>query len=418
MKIGLQTWGTDGDFFPFLALAIGLKNAGHEVTIAYTSIDGTDYSSRADTEGIQLLRANAEGEISGDVNPYAIEAKAGSFREYTQLLEQYYDPHSEAMYEASKKLCQENDLVIGHAVCHTLLTASEQFKCPRISLVLTPLVVRSNTVYPVGVQLGSFINSFLWTVGGKVASETWFKGAAKIRKDEGLPPVKSLQKELFTSELLTLVAASEALTPRPKDWADTVQMTGFLNLPTDNSGGQIPSDLQAFLDAGEPPVYMTLGSCMQFELENSTKLLIQAARVLGKRAIIQSDWEKVQKPTDPNIFCVTRIPHSAVFPHCALIVHHGGAGTTQAALLAGKPSVVVAHGFDQPYWGQQLETLSVGGKLLQRETTTSVRLAKEIDAVLHSNASETAKQLGQKMAMENGVAQAVACISSLSAYLT
>ena len=90
MKIGLQTWGTDGDFYPFLALAIGLKNAGHEVTIAYTSIDGTDYSSRADTEGIQLLRANAEGEISGDVNPYAIEAKAGSFREYTQLLEQYY----------------------------------------------------------------------------------------------------------------------------------------------------------------------------------------------------------------------------------------------------------------------------------------------------------------------------------------
>ena len=413
MKIGLQTWGTDGDFYPFLALAIGLKNAGHEVTIAYTSIDGTDYSSRADTEGIQLLRANAEGEISGDVNPYAIEAKAGSFREYTQLLEQYYDPHSEAMYEASKKLCQENDLVIGHAVCHTLLTASEQFKCPRISLVLTPLVVRSNTVYPVGVQLGSFINSFLWTVGGKVATETWFKGAAKIRKDEGLPPVKSLQKELFTSELLTLVAASEALTPRPKDWADTVQMTGFLNLPTDNSGGQIPSDLQAFLDAGEPPVYMTFGSCMQFELENSTKLLIQAARVLGKRAIIQSDWEKVQKPTDPNIFCVTRIPHSAVFPHCALIVHHGGAGTTQAALLAGKPSVVVAHGFDQPYWGKRLNATGVGGNVLHRNTITATQLANEIAQLSNSKSAEIADRLGKKIAQENGVTTAVDCVNSL-----
>jgi sterol 3beta-glucosyltransferase len=414
MKIGLQTWGTDGDFFPFLALAIGLKNTGHEVTIAYTSIDGTDYSNRADVEGIQLIRANAKGSNSGDTNPYAIDAKAGSFGEYTQLLEQYFGPHSKAMYEASEKLCQENDLVIGHAVCHTLLTASEQFKCPRVSLVLTPLVVRSNAVSPVGVQLGSIINSFLWTVGGKVATSKWFKAAAEIRKREGLPPVKSLQKELFTSELLTLVAASEALTPRPKYWADTIQMTGFLNLPTDNSKWQMPADLQAFLDAGEPPIYMTFGSCMQFDVARSTKLLIEAAQRSGKRTIIQSDWEKIKKPTDPNIFCVTRIPHAEVFPYCALIVHHGGAGTTQAALLAGKPSVVVAHGFDQPYWGKQLETLGVGGKLLQRETTTPANLAEQIEAVLHSNAAEMAKLAGQKMAMEDGVAKAVASIHSLA----
>jgi len=413
MKIGLQTWGTDGDFFPFLALAIGLKNVGHQVMIAYTSIDVTDYSEHAGAEEIKLIKANAEGRIPGDTNPYAIDAKAGSFVEYTQLLEQYFDPHSEVMYEASKKLCQESDLVIGHAVCHTLLTASEQFKCPRISLVLTPLVVRSNTVSPVGIQLGSVINFFLWTVGGKVATSTWFKAAAEIRKREGLPPVKSLQKELFTSELLTLVAVSEALTPRPKDWADTVQMTSFLNLPTNNSVGEIPEDLQAFIEVGAAPIYMTFGSCMQFDVARSTKLLIEAAQRSGKRAIIQSDWEKIKKPTDPNIFCVTHMPHAAVFPLCSLIVHHGGAGTTQAALLAGKPSVVVAHGFDQPYWGKQLETLGVAGKLLQRETTTSANLATQIDAVLHSNAAETANLVGQKMAKENGVDKAVACISSL-----
>tara|TARA_R110002096_G_scaffold253075_5_gene445958 strand:+ start:80 stop:1330 length:1251 start_codon:yes stop_codon:yes gene_type:complete len=414
MKIGLQTWGTDGDFFPFLALAIGLKNAGHEVTITYTSIDGTDYSNRADAEGIPLIRANAEDEISEGANPYAINAKAGSFKEYTQLLELYFDPHSEAMYAASEQLCKENDLVIGHAACHTLLTAAQKHSCPRVSLILTPLIVRSKYMSPIGIELGTFFNSFLWNVGGKVATSRWFKTAAQIRKREGLPPIKSLQKELFTSELLTLVAASETLTPRPKDWAGTVQMTGFLNLPTDNTEWQIAEDLQSFLAAGEPPVYMTFGSCMQFDVARSTKLLIQAAQRSGRRTIIQSDWEKVQKPTDPNIFCVTRLPHAAVFPLCALIVHHGGAGTTQAALLASIPSVVVAHGFDQPYWGKQLETLGVGGKLLQRETITPANLASQIDVVLHSNAAETANQLGQKMAMENGVAQAVACIHSLA----
>lgn len=414
MKIGLQTWGTDGDFFPFLALAIGLKNAGHQVTIAYTSINGTDYSEHTTyAEGIKLIKANAEGRISGDTNPYAIDAKAGSFVEYTQLLEQYFDPHSEAMYEASKKLCQENDLVIGHAVCHTLLSASQKFNCPRVSLVLTPLVVRSNTISPIGVQLGSFINSFLWTVGGKVATSTWFKAATEIRKREGLPSIKSLQKELFTSELLTLVAASEALTPRPNDWADTFQMTGFLNLPTDNSDRQTPADLQAFLDAGEPPIYMTFGSCMQFDVARSTKLLIEAAQRSGKRAIIQSDWEKIQKPTDPNIFCVTRLPHSELFPLCSLIVHHGGAGTTQAALLAGKPSIVVAHGCDQPYWGKLLNATGAGGNVLHRNTIAATQLANEIAQLSNSKSAEIADRLGKKIAQENGVTTAVDCVNSL-----
>lgn len=413
MKIGLQTWGTDGDFFPFLALAIGLRDVGHEVSLSYTSIDGKDYSNKPGNEGITLIRTCAETTSTTLKNPYAIKAKAGSFREYTKLLEHYFDPHAQAMYEASKKLCKENDLVIGHAVCHTLLTASEKFNCPRISLVLTPLVVRSNYASPIGMQLGKAINSFLWSIGGKVATQTWFKTAKEIRKREGLPPVKSLQKELFTSNTLTLVAASETLTPRPKDWADTIKMTGFLNLPNSNTKWQMPEDLKSFLDAGNPPIYMTFGSCMQFDLASSTKLLIETARLSGKRTIIQSDWRKVEKPKDEHIFCIDYAPHSEVFPRCSLIVHHGGAGTTQAAVLAGKPSVVVAHGFDQVYWGKQVQKMKVGGNLLHLKTTTPSILAKGIDMVLHSNAAKNAKQLGQEMAKEDGIDKAVACIHSL-----
>ena len=83
MKIGLQTWGTDGDFMPFLALAIGLRDAGHEVTLAYTSVDGKDYSDRADITGIKLIRAN--GNVPApDLNPYDISSKPGSFYEYSK----------------------------------------------------------------------------------------------------------------------------------------------------------------------------------------------------------------------------------------------------------------------------------------------------------------------------------------------
>ena len=172
MRIGLQTWGTDGDFFPFLALAVGLKDAGHEVSLAYTSIDGKDYSDHPLAKGIELMKADGGIPIKKNVNPYAIAAKPGSFKEYSKLLETYFDPFVDAMFEASETLCSQSDLVIGHAVCHTLLTASEKHGCPRVSLVLTPLVVRSKFVSPVGMDLGPVLNSFLWSVGGYVATQT------------------------------------------------------------------------------------------------------------------------------------------------------------------------------------------------------------------------------------------------------
>lgn len=44
MRIGVQTWGSDGDIRPFIALANGLARRGHEVSLAITSVDNKDYS--------------------------------------------------------------------------------------------------------------------------------------------------------------------------------------------------------------------------------------------------------------------------------------------------------------------------------------------------------------------------------------
>ena len=415
MRIGLQTWGTDGDFFPFLALAVGLKDAGHEVSLAYTSIDGKDYSDHPLAKGIELIKADGGILAQKNINPYAIAAKPGSFKEYSKLLETYFDPFVDVMFEASEVLCSQSDLVIGHAVCHTLLTASEKHDCPRVSLVLTPLVVRSKYVSPVGIGLGPVLNSFLWSVGGYVATQTWFKKANTLRKAQSLAPIQSLQKELFTSDYLTIVAASSTLTERPKDWRSNIQMTGFLNLPSSELEWNMPNDLRAFIDEGEPPIYMTFGSCMQFDLQRSTQLLIEAAKTSGKRAIIQSDWSELGLDENPNIFRIEKAPHQTIFPHCSVIVHHGGAGTTQAALLSEKPSIVVAHGFDQPYSGKQLQLAQAGGNVFQRHKVTAKELADEIAVISNSSAiRQKASDIGARMKLENGVANAVQLILNLT----
>ena len=408
MKIGLQTWGTDGDFMPFLALAIGLKNAGHQVTLAYSSVDGKDYSSRPEIEGIELISADKGVAIERKMNPYALDTKPGSFKEYSKLLEFYFEPFTEAMYSASEKLCKENDLVIGHAACVTLQIASTKHGCSRVSLVLTPLVVESKYVSPIGSDLKPFLNSTLWKIGDLISTKSWFKTATKIRKRENIKPIKSLQKQVFTSDVLTIVASSRALIPRPTDWTDKVQISGFLNLPTTDTNWQLPAELKAFLDNGDPPVYMTFGSCMQYDIENSTKLLIEAAKLSGKRAIIQSNWSKLSIETDANIFRVEQAPHAQLFPLCASIVHHGGAGTTQATLLAGKPSIVIPHGFDQTYWANHLFNQGVSSHSIPRKSATPHEIAgqmKWLDAADHI--LKKAMELGEDMKSENGVDNAI-----------
>ena len=103
-----------------------------------------------------------------------------------------------------------------------------------------------------------------------------------------------------------------------------------------------------------------------------------------------------------------------MFPRCSVIVHHGGAETTQAAVLAGKPSVVVARGFDQPYWGNQLKAMGAGGNVLNRTTVTATQLANEIAQLSNSKCSEIAQRLAKKMKQGNGVSTAVDCINSLN----
>lgn len=67
---------------------------------------------------------------------------------------------------------------------------------------------------------------------------------------------------------------------------------------------------------------------------------------------------------------VRDVDHRWLLPRCATVIHHGGAGTTNAALAAGVPSAIIAHGFDQPFHGRRLHEMSVGPEPLTRQALT------------------------------------------------
>ena len=143
--------------------------------------------------------------------------------------------------------------------------------------------------------------------------------------------------------------------------------------------------------------------------------MVDAARIAGWRAIIQSGWEMITDiPEDPDVYRISPAPHRYLFPHCAAVVHHGGAGTTQSAMLYGCPSVVVEHFGDQIFWGRELRRLGIAPRLLHRRSVTPEKLARAIRTVLDSpDMKNKAEKIGKDMKNEDGVERAVELLEIL-----
>ena len=412
MKIGIQTWGSDGDILPFLALAEGLQAAGHQVTVAYTSVDNRDYSTLSSKYGFKSLKVFDKFEEGMDQAMAEIVATNDPLKQFILVMEKYFDPAVKEMYEASTQLCSDNEIVIGHMMNHTLLTAAEKFNRPRIVVALAPLAIRTKHIPLFGPNLGTFFNQLTWRLGDYVGRKKLFSLANEIRNNENLPPLKSLQEELYISKDLTLIASSPSISIRQQDWGDNIQICGEMNFKSPDQQSSLPNDLEAFLNSGSAPIYMTFGSITPYQAQETTMLMLKAVRESGYRAIIQADWDNINTGSiTESIYKCRRLPHADIFPHCAAVVHHGGAGTTHTALRAGCPSVVVEHAFDQTFWGNELERIGVAGMVLHRNSITSDQLAKAIKATLDSEEMKTnATVLSKKVQTEDGVETAIKLI--------
>ncbi len=144
-------------------------------------------------------------------------------------------------------------------------------------------------------------------------------------------------------------------------------------------------------------------------------MLVEAASLAGCRALVQAPWELLPDvETPPNVFRLGRAPHALVLPHCSAFVHHGGAGTTHTACLAGKPSVIVPFLGDQFFWAERLRSLGIAKAPVPRRSLTAAKLAKAIRALLADpRAFERARAIGRAMAEEEGVSRAVGWIEEV-----
>lgn len=419
MKIGIQTWGSTGDINPFLALAAGLAAAGHEVTLAITGTERRDFTAIGASLGFSVIEAGHVGDSVETLNASGkvLFATKDPLKQMRMIFDELFEPNAEAMYAVAQQLCADHELIIGHFIHHPLHLAAEQAGRPYLTVSLHhgTIPTRFTAPHPLP-NLGQPINPWLWRLVEGAINHFLLSRVNGFRRRHGGAPLPSI-RDAWESPLCNLIAVSRELcTPQP-DWDDNQQVCGFFALPEAATDWQLPATLQHFLDAGEAPVYITFGSMMGLpeasaELDGMIALWSAAVKQAGCRAIIQTHWsEATAVPEDPHIHRLESAPHDRIFPHCAAIVHHGGAGTTQSATRAGCPSIVVAHIADQFFWGEQLRRLGIAPPVIKRQRLTSKRLAKAIRQVLDAPAmKQQAEIIGQRMRAENGVGSAVEII--------
>ncbi|WP_035856415.1 glycosyltransferase [Cryptosporangium arvum] len=195
-----------------------------------------------------------------------------------------------------------------------------------------------------------------------------FRAALNTRRAAlGLAPVSDVRDHVQTDR--PWLAADPALGPwRAAPGLDVVQ-TGAWTRPDDRP---LPPAVTAFLDAGDPPVYVGFGSAGP--APGLADRAVEAVRAEGRRVLVCRGWADL----DPaGCFVVGEVNHERLFARVAAVVHHGGAGTVRTAARAGTPQVAVPMPVgDNPYWAGRVAALGLGAAVDGPAATTgSLRAA-------------------------------------------
>ena len=255
-------------------------------------------------------------------------------------------------------------------------------------------------------------NERSWAASESLWGSFFHQAVARWRSGQlGLGELTPDQERRRLRRLPHLLGFSPAVLPRPREWPEPMHVTGywFLDLASQFTP---PPELVDFLAAGPPPVAIGFGSMAARDPKAMTELVIAACQQAGARGILLTGWGGLrQRDLPPDLFQLDAVPHDWLYPRVAGVIHHGGSGTTAAALRAGVPSLAVPFGFDQPLWAERLFRLGAGVEPIPQTELDLERLTAAIRALVGDHRlRRRAAELSEVLAAEDGAGNAVAVV--------
>lgn len=408
MRIAIETLGTRGDVQPYIALALGLIGRGHEVQIA----GPVQFDVMVREHGIAFAALPGEFLALMDT-PEGKAAITGGrgfsagfklLKHVRPLMRRLLDDEWAAVKAFGP------DMIVHHPKAIAAPHIAEALACPHVLASplpgFTPTSAFPSPMLPFA-SLGP-LNRASHTLAIKGADFLFGKQIRDWRETSlGLAGRRSRAG----ASLGTLYAYSPHVVPVPPDWGRDVLVSGYWFL--DNEAWRPSDALTAFLDAGEPPIYVGFGSMPGLDPRRLTAIVVEALAKTGKRGLLATGGGALEAQRVPgNVHVIAGAPHDRLFPRVAATVHHGGAGTTAASLRAGKPSAICPFFGDQPFWGRRIAELGVGPHALSRKTLSANSLAAAIAAMDDQQMRHRASTLGVAIQQEDGVTAAVNFIES------
>lgn len=321
-------------------------------------------------------------------------------------------------WDSAKKA--KPDLVIFHPKVYGGPDFAEKLDVPVIMALVIPMMVptgeKPNMGFP-DLKLGGWYNRMTYSFVNRLMGLSVGKRVKAWRAAHSLPPQKRFDILHTTDgkDIPVLHGFSEHVVSQPSDWPKTSRTTGYWFLDQNDNWAPTPK-LKTFLEAGPPPVYVGFGSMAGRSPERLGNIVIKALQDAGVRGIISTGWGGLKTNTLPEtILQIDHAPHAWLFQRMAAVVHHGGAGTTAAALRAGKPSVIVPFFGDQPFWGWRVHALGAGSRPIPQKKLTVEKLSIAIKDVMSSpHIRRKAEELGENIRNEDGIGNAIAMLEEIT----
>jgi len=348
MRLLLSTIGTRGDVQPLVALALQLRARGQEVHFCAPP----DFRDWIDSLGFSVTPVGRELRRAIMGRPPAPPPP--------ERLRQLMEASVAAQFETVAQAAEGCDVIVAATVLQIAARSLAELNgipyvfaayCPAVlpSAHHAPSLTPFQSPAPAGAH-----NDELWARDAEAFNVTFGAALNTHRASLGLSTVDDVHSHVLGEH--PWLAADPTLAPWPEPETRPVFQPGAWIVPDESA---LAPELEAFLDAGEAPVHFAFGSMRA--PDGLSRVMIQAARALGRRAIVSRGWTDLSLIDEaPDCLSVGEVNHHALFRRVAAVVHHGGAGTVTAAALAGAPQVVIPQDYDQQYWAQRIDQLGIG----------------------------------------------------------
>lgn len=414
-KVVLATFGSYGDLHPFMALALELQALGLRPVIATTAA----YRDKIEREGIAFHAVRPAPEQVEQATGLGYAALAGAVTRHSVefILRTFVLPYLGEAFDDLSAVSADADLVVISSFAVAAQIAAEALRKPTLCVTLSPIAMMSEEDPPVLEQL-PFLPELRRLFGPTASRLVYGLGRRRLaamnaevdaaRRAAGLPPGSGdafLDAPYRADEVAALysplLAGLREHAPKPTHPA------GFAFFDRDGPNGEsLSAETEAFLIAGEAPLVFTLGSFAVLTAERFYEQAAAASRRLGRRAVLlvgrDAEADLRHRLGAPDILVLGYAPHSLLFPRAAVVIHHGGIGTTGQGLRSGAPQLVCPIFGDQPDNARRVRRLGVGAALPYRRFNVR-RAANALapllnDRRIRSRAQEAAAVVSQ----ENG----------------